>query len=384
MGPLASKPSHWKMTVAAAGVVAALGLVAWPWIPVHNSLSILQVGFEQSIPREEAQRLVSKLLRSGDQQVVLGAEFSADSGQANEANGGEPGRLRLSLLGSGIPAQKIQDQYTQKIREASERQLDPLFQVSSRLKSTDWQSPLQLAAYKLRSRNAQRAGNTGQSAALEDGLAAKVLSSAPLLKEALGQEIEALNRGFELQEFRFLAQNQSAEESGLNFSLPAWPRAVGVSISLYETLTVGEQSQLRALVDNFLSRAGLGPQQASLASTPQDWLPIMVRVYSPGGRYDRRLSEQLQAWIVQPSQQDMLDLRYEPTDFVDEAMQRFLPDQSYTIESEGPVGRSSGGRRFCFEFNVHLTGDRSEPSVLDNPTAQIDQVEEDAGPAEDW
>jgi hypothetical protein len=382
MGPLSAKPSPWKMTVAAGVAVAAVGVVAWPWIPVHSSLSILQVGFEQAIPRAEAQRLVSKLLRSGEPEVVLGAEFNADSGRSDEADGGETGRLRISLLGAGMGAQRIQDSYTEKIREASERQLDPLFQVSSRLRETEWRSPLQIGLERLGRENRGLAADAGDGIG-EDQLAARVRGSTPLLKQALGEEIGALNRGFELRELIFLAPGEDAAVAGMDFSLPAWPSSVGVRISLYETLTVREQAQLRSLVESFLSRSGLGPGQASLASAPQDWLPIMVRVFRSSGRYDRRLSEQLQAWIVQPEAAETHSVQFEPTAYVDEAMQRYLPGISYTMDSNDEPARQSDGQTRV-EFNVRLGGAISEMTELERQVSALGQSEGEGDSGQDW
>jgi hypothetical protein len=355
MVPL-SPPRPWKRIGAtAAAVVLAAVLIAAPWVPQRSGMALLRVSFEQPFSRSQAQDVISHCLRELPGHALLGAEYDATS----------TGHLALRVSSLKHSSGQLHDAVDDVI-SAYPTTLQP-YQVQTRHVSLERTASPTTMAWRLFSGSGSE-GKPGTG----DPIATDVVANKAVLATGISSQLR--RAGYELKHLDFILPGTDAKHD-YSFTVDCWPYPVGVTISQYDDLSASAQQELRRRVEDFLSTANLRETSLVLAEQPGSEYPLLVDVQWASGQHDQRLTANVQAWIEQPTAEELTSIGFEPQDPLLKALENVLPGYEHRIEYKRM--EAAGSAVPMYKITVVITGRKATPardvSALSSRTSPGDE-----------
>lgn len=328
MGPLAPVANGPQMNWPATALAVIALAMLLPWMPIDSSMTVMQVGFEQKIPRFEANELASHLLRNQPENVLVGTQFTRDD---HRDGLNVDGQLRVALTAFNVGERELEDTYREQIRSYKGRGFDPMFRVEHQASSRSYRSPAQVLAKVFSPREKPELDVPGHGE-----IQRLITGSGQLMAQALAPQIEAVEPRVTVRDLSF-----APGRGQYDLTVPAWPRPMRLRIENYGSLTAGEQESIRQTVQSFVADAGLTPPETHPVLA--DGLPLQAQVFDVDGRPNAYLTGRVQAWLAQPDAGALALPTFAPTKMVDEAMEKALPGVPYEARYDDRV--ESGRRR---------------------------------------
>lgn len=355
MVPL-SPPRPWKRIGAtAAAVVLAAVLVAAPWVPQRSGMTLLRVSFEQQFNRPQAQDIISHCLRELPGHALLGAEYDATG----------TGRLALRVSSLKHSSGQLHDAVDDVI-SAYPATLQP-YQMQTRQVSLGRTDSPAAMVWRLVAGN----GSEGKPST-RDPIAVDVVENKDVLATGIANQLH--RAGYELKHLDFIMPGTDVEHEH-SFTVDCWPYPVGATIAHYDDLSASAQQELRRRVEDFLAMANLRETSLVLAEQPVPEFPLLVDVQWTSGQHDQRLTANVQAWIEQPTAEELTSIGFEPQDPLLKALENVLPGYEHRIEYERM--EAAGSTLPLYRITVVITGRKVAParevSALSSRTSPEDE-----------
>jgi hypothetical protein len=320
LGPVEPVREAWRPRPATLALAFLVLLVLVPWIPQRASFTVMHVGFEQELPRADADRLAAHLLRNQPDNVLIGTEFTPT--QAHRMGYNVPGRLRVTLTAFNVAEQELEERYRKEISTYQGIGLDPMFRVEQHTEEKGFRNPVQLAMAAMQPLRQPRLQSPSE--ALQ--VAQLVQANDHLLAGALQPKVTSVNSELKVRDVSF-----GPAKAGYDFTLPAWPKPASFKVTGYGGLPAAEQLKVREEAAALLAQANLG-QPAAPPDEPVGPL-IAVRVSDAQGLYDPILTAKVQAWITQPQPHE-LGVSFDPSLAVRRAVEKAVPGTGYSSTYE--------------------------------------------------
>ncbi|MDQ3024254.1 MAG: hypothetical protein M3R04_07735 [bacterium] len=286
MGPVAPVHELWRPRPAGLALGFCLLMLLVPWLPQRSSFTLMQIGFEQTIARMDAEKLAAHLVRNQPANVLLQTEFTPSN--PGQAGLNVPGRLRVSLTAFNTSEQKVEQTYRSQISNYQSKKIEPMFRVEQRVEHSGLHSPALLALGLFKAKQQQVLHLDDQSQLL----AQLVSGSNKLMATALAPEIENIANGLKLKSVGF---GGTVSKEDYDFSIEAWPRPMNFSVEGFDALDGENKQKVMSAAAGFVEKSNLALVTAPALSE----LPLQVHVYREGGSFDSMSTRLVQAWISQ-------------------------------------------------------------------------------------
>lgn len=321
MGPLAPVRGTWQPRPAAFAFAMCALLLLAPWLPLRTSFTVMQIGFEQAMPRVDADKLSAHLMRNQPGNVLLQSEFKpSDPG---EPGYNVPGHLRIHLTAFNSSEPKVEATFKDLLSHYQGRKLDPLFTVDQNVETSGLHSPA-LLAYTLLKDHAPRVLHVPDQSQV---LAEFARQSQPLLASAVAPKIEHIANGLKVTGVEF--NSKDSDPTNYSFKVPAWPEPVNFKVDGFEALDGERKSRVMSAATEWVQSSNLGIESPEIVGD----VPLQVTVYDLDTEVDPVLTGRVQSWIQQPKEGGELTLAA-GEELLKKAMQDAMGDQAYTSSFE--------------------------------------------------
>jgi hypothetical protein len=321
MGPLPNVRGTWHPRPAAfAFAICALLLLA-PWLPIRSSFTVMQIGFEKTMPRADADKLSAHLMRNQPRNVLLQSEFKpSDPGQTGY---NVPGHLRIHLTAFNSSEPKIEATFKDLIGNYQGRRLDPLFTVDQNVETSKLHSPA-VMAYSLLKDHTPRVLHVPDQSQI---LAELTRKSQPLLASAVAPKIENIATGLKVKDVQFNSGANS--DAQYSFRVPAWPEPVNFAVDGFEALDGERKSRVMSAAEDWVRSSNLGIEGGEIVGD----VPLQVTVYGLDAEVDPVLTGKVQSWIQQPEDGGEITLAA-GDELLKKAMHDAMGDQAFSSQFE--------------------------------------------------
>ena len=319
MVPLSPTKPWWKVSKLTILSMVVIALAFVPWMPSKSSLAMLNVQFEQQFERPEAQEVVLNFVKEMPEYALLGVEYGIEKdGKV------EPGQLNIRVNAVNRSPQDVQDRVNSVIDAYSVT--DQPYNIHARqIWVSRFDSPFMTLMHYLGSSSEPRSRE-------DDPLAREILANEAVF--AQGLKSQYAQQGIKLEKCGFLNSRSITGDLEYQFTVDGWPRDLGVTVEHYNDLTDHEQLEIRRTAEDFCRSANLRETGMMLASTPQQWMPVIIHVVGADDGVDPRLSAMVQAEMVQPTEAELMSIEFDVEVPIMEALERALPGHEFQLDYE--------------------------------------------------